>query len=143
MNVSADAPYFDMAYKIVRYAGRNVLKLSAGKKTWTGEKQVYRARGADRQLAGDQLGLRDEPAPAKAEPLLRTVMTAGHAVAPAPTPAEIRERCGQVASLPEDVRRLKEARLYSVTYRERPRALQRDREAEATEVTTRADRRSC
>src|SRR5688572_19779489 len=42
MNVSADAPYVDMAYKLVRYDSRDVSKLSPGKETWPGEKQVYR-----------------------------------------------------------------------------------------------------
>lgn len=33
MDVSADAPYLDMAYKLVEYEGRHVLKTSAGKAT--------------------------------------------------------------------------------------------------------------
>lgn len=138
MNVSADAPYFDMAYKIVRYAGRDVLKLSEGKKTWTGEKQVYRVHGGDGRFAGDQISTRDEPGPAGAEPLLHTVMLGGRAVAPPPTLAEIRDRCAaQVAALPDEVRRLKDARPYPVSYSERLLALQADLEARAAaaEVT--------
>ncbi len=45
MNVSADAPYLDMAYKLVQYGGRNVAKLSPGKATWPDAKQVWRRRG--------------------------------------------------------------------------------------------------
>jgi nicotinic acid phosphoribosyltransferase len=33
MGVSADAPFLDIAYKLVKYDGRPVLKLSSGKKT--------------------------------------------------------------------------------------------------------------
>jgi nicotinic acid phosphoribosyltransferase len=42
MGTSADAPYTDMAYKLVEYDGRPVLKLSSGKKTLVGQKQAYR-----------------------------------------------------------------------------------------------------
>jgi nicotinate phosphoribosyltransferase len=137
MNVSADAPYMDMAYKIVAYAGRNVLKLSAGKATWTGPKQIYRFRGRDARFAGDVLALRDEPAPAGAEPLLRTVMAAGQVVAPLPSLTASREYTrSQVAALPDAVRRLRDPVSYEVQYSERLRSTQRavEAEAEATEV---------
>ena len=55
MGVSADAPYVDSVYKLVEFDGRPVLKLSAGKATAPGRKQVW--RGPD----GDMLALRDEP----------------------------------------------------------------------------------
>lgn len=115
MDVSADAPYLDMAYKLVRYEGRDVLKVSAGKETWTGEKQVYRTRGPDGRLAGDLLALREEPAPAGAEPLLRPVMAGGALLEPPPPLTQARERCGaQLAALPDVVRRLEDAVPYPV-----------------------------
>ena len=40
MGVSADAPYVDSVYKLIEYDGRPVLKLSAGKATAPGRKQV-------------------------------------------------------------------------------------------------------
>ena len=91
MDVSADAPYLDMAYKLVRYAGRNVLKFSTGKETWTGEKQVYRMRGPDGRFAGDRLSLRDGDPPADAKPLLGTVMLSGAVTTPLPTLTAIRD----------------------------------------------------
>ncbi len=72
MGVSADAPYLDTAYKLVRYGERPVAKLSPGKPSLPGAKQVFRGRATD----GDLLGLRDEPAPADREPLLLPVMAA-------------------------------------------------------------------
>ncbi|MEJ2034089.1 MAG: nicotinate phosphoribosyltransferase, partial [Deltaproteobacteria bacterium] len=42
MDTSADAPYTDSAYKLQEYAGRARRKLSEGKATWPGRKQVYR-----------------------------------------------------------------------------------------------------
>ena len=73
MGVSADAPYLDSAYKLVRYGDRPVAKLSPGKPSLPGAKQVFRGQAADRDL----LGLRDEPPPQGREPLLEAVMTAG------------------------------------------------------------------
>jgi nicotinate phosphoribosyltransferase len=117
MNVSADAPYLDIAYKIVQYAGRDVLKLSEGKTTWAGEKQVYRSRGSDGRFADDLLALRDEPPPPNGEPLLRTVMEDGRIVDPLPTLATIRSRCAaEVAALPHDVRTLSHPARYLVRY---------------------------
>jgi nicotinate phosphoribosyltransferase len=110
MNVSADAPYLDMAYKLVRYAGRDVLKLSPGKRTWPGEKQVYRVRDRGGATDHDVLALADEAPPADAaEPLLHTVMDGGRLVAPHPPLAAIRERCArEIGNLPEAVRRLRD-----------------------------------
>lgn len=68
----ADAPALETAYKLVEVDGRPVRKLSAGKITWAGAKQVWRMPG------GDGLALRDEPAPeGDAEPLLVEVMSGG------------------------------------------------------------------
>ena len=61
MDVSADAPYLDMAYKLVEYDGRPVLKTSGGKATWTAQKQVYRLLRSGEGFAGDVLALREEP----------------------------------------------------------------------------------
>jgi nicotinate phosphoribosyltransferase len=132
MDVSADAPYLDMAYKLVRYDGRNVLKTSPGKETWTGEKQAYRVRGSDGRFSHDVLALRDEPPPPGAEPLLQTVMTGGHPVAGArPSLAAIRRYCAaQVATLPDPVVRLREPVAYPVHYSDRLRAVQAALKAE-------------
>ncbi|HUC05411.1 MAG TPA: nicotinate phosphoribosyltransferase [Acidimicrobiales bacterium] len=72
MGVSADVPVLDSAYKLVSYAGRPVRKLSEGKASLPGAKQVWRT-----PAGGDVLGLRHEPAPSGAEPLLVEVMRGG------------------------------------------------------------------
>jgi nicotinate phosphoribosyltransferase len=93
MGVSADAPYLDTAFKLVDYGGRPVMKLSAGKVTLPGAKQVYRSQ------AGDVIGLRAEPAMPGCVPLLIPVMRRGRRIGPAePLPAA-RQRCA--ASLRE------------------------------------------
>ncbi len=101
MGVSADAPYLDSAYKLVAYEGRPVMKLSAGKATQPGAKQVY--RGPD----GDLLALRSEPPPAGHEPLLRPVMTGGQRLGPAEPLTAIQARCAaSLAALPPSAREL-------------------------------------
>jgi nicotinate phosphoribosyltransferase len=137
MDVSADAPYLDMAYKLVEYDGRPVLKTSAGKATWTAQKQVYRWLRSGEGFAGDVIALREEPPAGAVEILLRGVMERGRLLAPHPALTTIRDYCAaQVASLPEDVRRLRDAATYPVSYSQRLVSLQRSMEAEveATEV---------
>lgn len=78
MGVSADAPTLDSAYKLVAFGNRPVLKLSAGKATLPGAKQVWRSL----PMGEDLLAVRDEPGPAGFEPLLVPVMCAGRRLEP-------------------------------------------------------------
>ena len=139
MNVSADAPYLDMAYKLVKYDGRDVLKLSPGKVTWPGEKHAYRLCGDDGAFERDVLALRDEGPPSGgAEALLRTVMTGGRRQEPVPDLPAVRDHCArQVAALPERLRRLVGDGGYVVEPSARLVALRRSLEAQAeqTEVS--------
>ena len=73
MGVSADHPYLDTAYKLVAYAGRPVMKLSRGKVTAPGRKQVFRSA---RPLA-DTIGLYEEATPRGRERMLEPVMLQG------------------------------------------------------------------
>jgi nicotinate phosphoribosyltransferase len=58
--VSRDVPAVDIVYKLVDFDGRPVSKLSTGKETLPGEKQVFRADGG---ITDDVLGLRDDDEP--------------------------------------------------------------------------------
>lgn len=91
MGVSADAPYFDMAYKLVQYAGRPVLKLSSGKETLASEKQVFRFKTSKDKLKKDIIGLRDDDFN-EGEPLLTGVMRKGKTTVKLPPLTHIRER---------------------------------------------------
>jgi nicotinate phosphoribosyltransferase len=78
LGMSADAPVLDMAYKLVEYDGIPRLKLSAGKETLVGAKQVWRRRDETGRFAVDRIAARDEPAPGQDwEPLLVPVMARG------------------------------------------------------------------
>jgi nicotinate phosphoribosyltransferase len=92
MGVSADAPYFDIVYKLVEYDGRPVLKLSSGKKTWVGKKQVFRYYDEDGRMREDLIGLEGENHPG-GEPLLDVVIRNGNLVGQAEALGEIRTRC--------------------------------------------------
>jgi len=89
MGVSADAPYTDMAYKLVKYDKRPVLKLSAGKKTLVDEKQVFREK-RDGKLIKDIISLRHEKG--SGEPLLKLVMRHGQRTDPPETLETLRNR---------------------------------------------------
>ena len=104
MGVSADAPFVDSVYKLVDIDGRPVLKLSAGKATAPGRKQVWRGQRSD------VLALRDEPGATDAEPLLEPVMRDGVRIAPAPSLDEMRARFdADLAALPAAARLLRDA----------------------------------
>jgi nicotinate phosphoribosyltransferase len=113
LDTSADAPYLDCAYKLQEYAGVPRRKLSEGKATWPGRRQVYRRVGSDGVLAGDAVTLVDDPLPG--EPLLRPVLRGGRRVATLPDARAARERTlAQLACLPEGLRRLADPAPYAV-----------------------------
>ncbi|MDZ5443525.1 nicotinate phosphoribosyltransferase [Micromonospora sp. 4G57] len=107
MGVSFDAPSLDSAYKLVAFGDRPVLKLSPGKATLPGPKQVFRDPAG---ASGDVVGLRDEPPPAGREPLLVPVMRGGRRLEPADPAGEVRAARrrfdADLAWLPEGARRL-------------------------------------
>jgi nicotinate phosphoribosyltransferase len=108
LTTSSDAPALDCAYKLQEYAGRPRRKLSEGKATWPGRKQVWRHFHADGTIARDTVGLADE-APC-GEPQLLPVLREGRRVRELPALTQIRA-CGaaSLASLPEPLRQLQEA----------------------------------
>lgn len=124
MGVSADAPYLDMAYKMVEYAGRPILKLSPGKVSWVGPKQIWRHYDDSGRMRGDTLGLAGE-ADFSADALLHTVMQDGVRMQPRESLAVIRERCRlERAKLPESLRAIRVKPHYPVTVSERLQDLQ-------------------
>ena len=109
LDVSADAPALDMAYKLQAYAGSPRRKRSPGKATWPGVKQVFRRRGPQREALGDEIALEGEDA--GGEPLLEPVMSQGHRLTPPVALVDIREHCSrELNSLPAEVRLLHEGR---------------------------------
>jgi nicotinate phosphoribosyltransferase len=114
---SSDAPTLDAVYKLVAVerggALRPSTKLSPGKPVYPGQKSVRRVE-RDGEFRRDVLARRDESGPG-AE-LLVPVVEDGRRVRDPPSLAAVRDRAReQVASLPADVRALRDPGPYPVT----------------------------
>lgn len=105
LTTSSDVPALDCAYKLEEYAGVPRRKLSSGKATWPGRKQVWRRYDVQGRMCRDVISTHYDQQPG--EPLLRQVLKAGKRCCPTPTLGEIRERAARdLARLPEPLRRL-------------------------------------
>jgi nicotinate phosphoribosyltransferase len=91
VGVSADAPYLDIVYKVVRFKDRDTRKLSPGKITMAGKKQVYRKTDKKGMYLEDVLGIRDEKI-ADGKPMLEKVMQDGKCIGDYPSLKEIRNK---------------------------------------------------
>lgn len=138
MGVSADAPWYDMAYKLVKYDSRPVLKLSTGKVTLADQKQVFRLYNKDGNMERDVIALRDEPPPhPAARPLLQKVMEDGRILEPLPSLNEIRQTFqDEFARLDPRIKALTDPDHYRVEVSPRLKALQDrlERQVAAQEV---------
>jgi len=99
LGTSADAPYLGVVYKLVEDDGQPVIKLSPGKVTLPGRKQVWRLD--DR----DVIGLANEDHSGRA--LLRPVLTGGSRLEPRASLDDLRTRRAEaVAALPHRLKTL-------------------------------------
>jgi nicotinate phosphoribosyltransferase len=107
MGVSTDAPALDSAYKLAACDGAPKMKLSSGKATLPGKKQVWRVGAGDGMH--DVIGLREESIDGR--PLLVQVMAGGERTAAGRETLEVmRERAKrEIAALPARLRRLEPA----------------------------------
>ena len=130
MGVSADAPWSDMAYKLVKYDGRPVLKLSTGKISLPGEKQIFRIRDEKGKLKRDMISLRDE-AMQEGEPLLQRVMDGGKVTQPHPSLGQIRGRFEEeFVSLEGSFKSIRDPHVYPVSLSPRLKRLFHNMERE-------------
>ena len=89
VGVSADAPYTNIAYKLVEYDKNPVLKLSTGKQNIPSSKQIFRTF-AEGRIIKDVIGLRDENLEGKK--LLEKVMENGICMTHKESLGKIRQR---------------------------------------------------
>lgn len=114
VGVSADKPYLDLVYKLVRYQTRDVRKLSPGKKTLAAKKQLFRFRDDDGLYEKDLIAHRSEDM-AEGEKLLKPVMKEGRRCQELPGLEEIRQVFkSQFAQLPEPYKQLQDPPAYPV-----------------------------
>ena len=118
MGTSADKPYVDVIYKLCETQQTNgeyspIMKLSEGKITLPGRKQVYRFKYEDGNYAKDVIALADEKL--KAEPLLIKVMENGKITYELPSLNEIRSAAKQnLSNLPEKYKKITNPPTYPV-----------------------------
>lgn len=106
LGTSGDAPSLGAVYKLAESARGPRIKLSRGKATLPGRKQVWRVAGPDGTSDHDVVALDDEDVPG-ARPLLRRVMAGGSRTAPdEPLDVVRRRRAEAVACLPSRLRSL-------------------------------------
>jgi nicotinate phosphoribosyltransferase len=116
---SKDAPALGGVYKLVEVERDGspvpVMKLSGGKASFPGRKQVWRhyRQGC---ATGDLIGLEDDVAPSGAAALLVPLMRAGSRVGPPESLETIRARCQKMLDeLPHGVRMLEPREAYPVS----------------------------
>jgi nicotinate phosphoribosyltransferase len=80
-----------MVYKLVCFDSRPVMKLSEGKMSLPGTKQIFRRHDGNGILSGDIIGLHEDAGPVDSAPLLEEVMAGGVRTTSSPTLAELRE----------------------------------------------------
>jgi nicotinate phosphoribosyltransferase len=113
LDVSADVPYLDCAYKIQEYAGRPLRKRSEGKTTWPGRKQVFRTFDGAGRMTSDMVALESEQC--GGEPLLRPVMDGGRRLGPQASLAKARAIAAEnLSRLPEALRDLEPVEPFGV-----------------------------
>lgn len=116
LGTSSDAPSLEMVYKLVEYDDHYRVKLSPGKATIAGSKQVWRRRDKDGLFREDLLALADEPTPGPEwAPLLVPVMRSGRRLARPSLEVSRQEHAREMASLPPEVKRLDRPLAYPVT----------------------------
>jgi nicotinate phosphoribosyltransferase len=122
MGVSADAPWADVAYKLVEYQNRPVLKLSSGKESWPGKKQLFRQINSKMQIEKDIIGLRGEEL--SGERLLKETMRDGRTISACPRLPEIRERLtADLAAVPKSVKKLRDPGRFAAEFSPKLKAL--------------------
>jgi nicotinate phosphoribosyltransferase len=118
MGTSADKPYVDVIYKLCETTSAKgdfspIMKLSEGKATLPGRKQVFRFKDKKGFFAKDVIALANEKM--EGEPLLIKVMENGKITRALPSLGEIRVAASEnLSKLPEKYKKLTAAPAYPV-----------------------------
>ncbi len=118
MGTSADYPYTDVIYKLCETMNNTgefspIMKLSKGKITLPGRKQVFRFKDSKGAYVKDRIALADEKV--EAEPLLLKVMEKGKILVDLPALSVIRASAERnLGQLPAKYKKFTDAPLYPV-----------------------------
>lgn len=138
MGTSADKPYVDVIYKLCETMNAKgsfspIMKLSEGKATLPGRKQVYRFKDANGNFSKDIIALADEKV--QGEPLLVKVMEKGEVIYDLPSLDEIRATAAEnLLRLPEKYKKLTDAPMYPVELSQELEALIRKLKRQLTKT---------
>jgi nicotinate phosphoribosyltransferase len=137
MSTSYDRPYVDVVYKlsgkIEGDAFVPAMKLSKGKITFPGKKQVFRQTSQKGIYVKDIVGLEDEKI--NGEPLLIKVMENGRLTCNLPTLEESKSNCLlNLSKLPDRFKRLRNASKYPVRLSPKLRQIKKDLSAQIMKV---------
>ncbi|MGA9178008.1 MAG: nicotinate phosphoribosyltransferase [Desulfobacterales bacterium] len=125
VGVCADAPFVDVVYKMVRFKGRDVRKLSPGKVTLAGEKQVFRKSDQNGRYLEDIIGQRNDVM-AEGKPLLEKVMENGKLLRPHPQLQTLQKTFKEnFAALDDRYKSIKDHKAYPVKLSTRLENLQK------------------
>jgi nicotinate phosphoribosyltransferase len=144
MGTSEDRPYMDVIYKLCEKTIEKgefspIMKLSQGKITLPGRKQIFRFKDKRGNFLKDIIVLDDEKIDG-GEPLLIKVMERGKLIYDLPSLKEIRKRASDnVSRLPEKYRKLKNAPRYPIKLSRQLKTLME----ELTEKIKRTEDLSC
>jgi len=109
---SADAPYFDIAYKLVEYEGKPKYKLSPGKETFPYKRQIYRYYESGKMSYDESVKWETER---KGEKLVEKVIEGGRLIKNLPDLKHIRETVmEELSRLPEKLKSIDERCEYEV-----------------------------
>ena len=120
LTTSRDDPTISGVYKLMEYNNEPRIKISEGKVTYPGIKQVYRSYNKDDKLEEDLLSLDDEPIPVNSEPLLIPIIKKGKLVTILPKLDEIRDfYLENIRNLPETYKNLEQKEKFKLRVSEK------------------------
>ena len=109
---SRDDPSLAVVYKLMEHNGKPKIKISKGKVTYPGKKQIYRFINDKGKLEKDLLALSDETTPQGAESLLIPILEKGKLKYKIPKLDEIRNySLNNIKKLPDRLRKLEQVKV--------------------------------
>ena len=113
MVTSRDDPVVNSVYKLIQHNGIPKIKISEGKITYPGKKQVYRVYDENGKFVKDILMLENETPPDKFEPFLAPIMRKGELIYDLPSLDKIQQfYFKNMKKLPEEYKKLEQLNLF-------------------------------
>ena len=113
MVTSRDDPVVNSVYKLIQHNGIPKIKISEGKITYPGKKQVYRKYDENGKFTIDILMLENETPPKESEPIMTPIMRKGELIYDLPSLDKIQQfYYKNMEKLPEEYKKLEPLNLF-------------------------------